>query len=844
MVRFHRDRWYSASGQQELRARIQKEKTSPTLHLIKLFVLLAVVIVVMRQSANPKVYDGFFRAITGSPIATDPTKSEKTSQPNSDQQATAAIPSDKPAAQVVKEQIWLQLFNRAPASDIDLIGRRVFSAEPQSDSFEFKPVSEETVSAFRDRIQNWLAEYEAAGLQDSDGATQLRAFQDDWPTWEAWLKSNNPKLPAELAEQATQAFRDALDSALIKTMRDGSQWRTVEHAAFSRALQLAIDRGQQNASARGPLVETLMLDGEIDTYRGQWVRFRGSVARGPEKQVAKSPEFGLVEYWVTWLRPLDSSNQPVCIYFAKEPAAAPTSDPTSETTEVPNWVVEVEARVLKRLAYAAQSGIEVAPVLMAANATWYRDTELANMPTTTSRPTPPAQLWSPPSRDVTLARSLKLVLESPMKILTPAIVDQLASTKLSEPDLSVVQLLFQLRRQSDVVKQLASVSEQVRMGIPLRSIQGWVTQVDAIPLTSEMQEWFDSPSIYRMKLESFSTQTLPSMSWVIYSAQIPKFWLEKSEIKQPITAAGLVLDASGELPSLLMTPDVDWSWSDDLANDQFVPALPDHMFRLGNQRWDLGQLDSLKELQTKSLASSETRAFYSLLNLAPKLPLPTDPTHVPIIETLKRPNDLALQDVKTTINIIRIARVSVQDPDQAAWLDGDSYYQIDGMAGLGNERVQITGAPGTPKIEFEGKYPVTLVVKDLPKWLLSANPSAESQDPYRSLETSDVWYPRVLAEADGIFYRLWGYTSQAIEKQGEAARQFGPLIFARNINPSTNTSSNVLRNQLNYMTLFILLAVAGIVWLGFTLNRGKRKTDFSLPSRRDKKPDAKVDTKE
>ena len=119
--------------------------------------------------------------------------------------------------------------------------------------------------------------------------------------------------------------------------------------------------------------------------------------------------------------------------------------------------------------------------------------------------------------------------------------------------------------------------------------------------------------------------------------------------------------------------------------------------------------------------------------------------------------------------------------------------------------------------------------------MLSATANGEPQDPYRSQDSSDVWYPHVLAEVDGLFYRLWGYTSQAIEKQGESARQFGPLIFVRTLSPAASTNSAALRNQLNYITLVVLAGVALIVWLAIMLNRGKRKTDFSLPSRRDKK---------
>ena len=835
MVRFQRDRWYSATGQQELRARTHKEKTSPTLHLVKLFVLLAVVVVVMKQSANSKVYDRFFRAMTGSPIASTTTDAPNKPALNNNLTTVAAAPIDKSVSEVARQQIWTQLFQGIPSSEIDLIGRRVFSTETVNETFELKPTSKAIVTAFRDRLKSWDSEYESAGLQESPDAKLLQEFQNDWLNWENWFLSKEATLPTSLSLEAIQAFQDALDAALIETLRDGSQWRTVEHAAFSRSLQLATKRNDQGADSLGPIVETLVLDGEINTYRGRWVRFRGTIARGPERHVAKSPEFGTIEYWIAWLRPLDSSIQPVCVYFAKEPYTAPSPEPNAQDSETVNWVLEVDARVLKRLAYAAQNGIEVAPVLMAATANWIRDTQLLAGPSANSRPAPTARLWSPPSRDITLARSLKLLLDAPMKNLTPVLIDQLAFENTKEPDLAVVQLLYQLRRQPEVVKQLATIPDQVRMGVPLRSVQGWITKVEEISLKQVIREWFDSPSIFRLSLESFATDTLPAMNWIVYSARVPKFWLEQTELKQPVVANGLVLDASGDLPSLLMVPELEWVWSSKIPDDQFHPELPKQWSRLGNQGWNLSQLDSIATLQTQSLAATEANAFYALLNLTPKLESLGTSAYVPIIETLRKPNDLALRDTKTTVNIIRIARVTVENEDESRWMQGDAYYQIDGMASLGKERVQITGAPDTPKIEFEGEYPVTLVTKELPKWLLSATANGEPQDPYRSQDSSDVWYPHVLAEVDGLFYRLWGYTSQAIEKQGESARQFGPLIFVRTLSPAASTNSAALRNQLNYITLVVLAGVALIVWLAIMLNRGKRKTDFSLPSRRDKK---------
>ncbi len=61
-MRLARDRWYSQEGQKQLRQRARQE-SSGTRRVISLVLLLALVLVLMRQLSDPRKFEPAFQAI-------------------------------------------------------------------------------------------------------------------------------------------------------------------------------------------------------------------------------------------------------------------------------------------------------------------------------------------------------------------------------------------------------------------------------------------------------------------------------------------------------------------------------------------------------------------------------------------------------------------------------------------------------------------------------------------------------------------------------------------------------------------------------------------------------------
>jgi hypothetical protein len=104
-------------------------------------------------------------------------------------------------------------------------------------------------------------------------------------------------------------------------------------------------------------------------YRGRMVRIRGE-ARSV-KRIAEGPNpLGIEAYYVVWLKP-DTANAPLCLYTLELPADFPeaaslkTDGPAAALREVP---LEITGVFFKKRAYRAESGVELAPLILARSA--------------------------------------------------------------------------------------------------------------------------------------------------------------------------------------------------------------------------------------------------------------------------------------------------------------------------------------------------------------------------------------------------------------------------------------------------------------------------------------------
>jgi len=185
---------------------------------------------------------------------------------------------------------------------------------------------------------------------------------------------------------------------------------------------------------------------------------------------------------------------------------------------------------------------------------------------------------------------------------------------------------------------------------------------------------------------------------------------------------------------------------------------------------------------------------------------------------------------------VRVSSVRVEDPAQAAMLGSDRYYQLDGMADIGNRAYEDLGdknsAGNQVPILHHKEYPVTCVCLELPSWLIS-----DAQDPKGNSRSDSeaVWYPRMKSSASGWFFRFWSYkTQETAQSLGENHRQIGPLVVLDSLTLGIKTtdgdsSGSTNANTANTLTMLIGVAGAlGIWWFVRTKATSKRR---SLKSR-------------
>ena len=226
---------------------------------------------------------------------------------------------------------------------------------------------------------------------------------------------------------------------------------------------------------------------------------------------------------------------------------------------------------------------------------------------------------------------------------------------------------------------------------------------------------------------------------------------------------------------------------------------------LSNQGVDLGELPSLATRDRQPLKASDANAFYSIMAAAshidadsadfvPPPALPVDP-----IDLLSNPKTLIGRYITLPVEVIQVTRVALTDPRRRQQLGSDHYFQVDAVGDLGNVVVKIephksVDADADSNIDeaetplgpatFENRYPVSMVMRDLPPFLEAAIREHEGG----SAVISDV---NMMVQANGFFFRLWSYQTKYMEQFGDD-KQFGPLIIAASLQNLENDSPDPL----------------------------------------------------
>jgi hypothetical protein len=207
---------------------------------------------------------------------------------------------------------------------------------------------------------------------------------------------------------------------------------------------------------------------------------------------------------------------------------------------------------------------------------------------------------------------------------------------------------------------------------------------------------------------------------------------------------------------------------------------------------------------------------------------------------------------RARFQVRRIQRIEVRNPEHQRWLGGNAYYQLDGLASIGANRVAVRYGKDFEPITFEKEFPMTLVSASVPTWVFhdpdpsneNANPQnavssekensgTDSQDASDALPTL-VWYPRIRIDVEGWAYRTWRFrtieVSAATQDTGFQQAPMmvvdhwklaqGPELTTNDPNDTANTSNP--RNSTSNVLLTIA-GLTGIAWFAYRFLQRENK---------------------
>lgn len=358
---------------------------------VKVFAAVAVVIALLaiwEKSRDPKFFENLFRMPERSEklksrlepkpsrTAFDPPGTIVQTSSNTAPDPSEAIEEDtQPGpAELAWRTGWKDIYVLLDATERTLL----FEITAQGRG-------EHTLSAGALKLANELV----LKLDDNWKAYAETAFQslaelkpDERSSWEGILRSSNerwservrPALEAAAqgvvvtGEQLTalndyQATLDLLNLALI---RDDSPLRPDENDIWFRLMLKAQHTPLADLQKQAlPNVTYVQVYKQTKTYRGDVVSFRGILRRAWKTPAVNNP-WGLKEYYVLWIHPLEGPNAPVIIHLQTLPEGFPKIEerPRDGKDVVYHEDITITGYFFKRQAYAGADGTYTAPLLI------------------------------------------------------------------------------------------------------------------------------------------------------------------------------------------------------------------------------------------------------------------------------------------------------------------------------------------------------------------------------------------------------------------------------------------------------------------------------------------------
>ncbi|MEC8555339.1 MAG: hypothetical protein VXZ82_10085 [Planctomycetota bacterium] len=924
MVRIRSDRWYSSDGQRRSGSAV-RQQTYGSRRVLSMCFLLALVILLMQQAADPRYVSNTFRAL-GVPLEGDGT------QPNAGS-AMVAAPRDvsgggmsgvlSPDAtwQVTLDDLLPRLLQDCSADDMEAFASTWFHLPSRQSQEEKKRRLERLFSSQEATLRSLSSSIES-DTSAAKWAEALVRFSKQWSMLKAELLDRAVADTTEPTGAKSDRFGDLdrylraslnrfLDLRLVQSLSDGAPWRKEESTAFWRLLARCKAGGGTGDAKSIPRVSTQQLETEAEELKGKTLRFAGSVRR-VERVEKGSPEIGLDHYWLVWMRGEDGSSQPVAVYCSDEMAGQWQRRLERDSQDFAE--IEVQAVSAKRLPYGSTSGLEIAPTLFATQISTSARTGADGSGASLATGNQPVwkqvqfSLWtgllgamivlipiwrawrsSPVFRQKTLSYKTKSKqrqagTKSSMWLLCfaagigaagnlcfaqekPAWAKDSSKQQQRLKALELLlnrafspqatqQLQWYLQGESEtldsfpnaILSGMQSV-EKVGWGVipadasfPIPTggvirrdrLQGFVRLAMPVTLSEEQQSWFfqkDTEKFYRLAVMTEGNQEI---TWV-FAKEIPRLWTVSPSLFQPVEISGLLLKPEARsseepsdgaelaLKSCFLAEEIVWSLG--LSDrDQLKPQVPEVFDRFGRAGFNLTWVDRIAANNQRPLQEEESEAFYSTLRLVsgPDAPLTAKnevelSTSTPL-RMIKEAKDAFGRPLHWRVRLVQGARIKV--PAEArATLGQDYYYQFDGFVDIGNKQIGFNVAGQTEV--FEREFPVTLVTCSDSQYVPEEELARGTQ----------AWSVGKYAEVEGVFYRMWSYSSDRMEKIREQGRQAAPLVVVSTLRPSkapVTRRENPGMQWFSYALCMATLAILGTM-LFFASQKDRRRFSKMAP---------------
>ncbi len=287
----------------------------------------------------------------------------------------------------------------------------------------------------------------------------------------------------------------------------------------------------------------------------------------------------------------------------------------------------------------------------------------------------------------------------------------------------------------------------------------------------------------------------------------------------------------------------------DVSTGGLIPSLSKGHLQLLESGWDLSQLDGLENMHGQSISNKESSAFYTLIAKAYNAQSKDiqNQDHAVLSESLSvmqwirgteamktaKKKDGSLKPtvgerVRARVQVRRIQRIDVRNPQHQAWLGSNHYYQLDGVADIGPNRIGVKYGKDFEPISYEREFPITLVAAGLPSWIL-ADPTTlgaqgQSLEANTDLDASSsiVWSTKIRVDVMGYAYRVWRFrTPQVSAATQDTGYQQAPMMIVDRWELSQGPSLDDQKKQQSKLSMgsivTTIIGLAAICWFAFRM---------------------------